>query len=69
MLVRHEDGTLATYAHLRYASVVVASGEAVVAWIPRVLRPEELPWAWLGLALWVAAGIAGMAWFWRFSNS
>jgi murein DD-endopeptidase MepM/ murein hydrolase activator NlpD len=148
VLVRHEDGTLATYAHLRYAGVVVAPGEAVAAgrllgysgttgfssgphlhfgvsrvesangreeavsvpvtftigvpprafaprsaltvtanyssaaelprapserrmvqWIPRVLRPEELPWAWLALALWFAAGIAAMAWFYRFSRS
>jgi murein DD-endopeptidase MepM/ murein hydrolase activator NlpD len=148
VLVRHEDGTLATYAHLRYARVVVVSGEAVaaggllgysgttgfssgphlhfgvsrtesaggrevevsvpvtftigvppLAFAPRaaltvtanyssaaelpqaaserrmferqtrVLSSEELPWAWLGLALWVAAGVAGMAWCWRFSNS
>lgn len=148
VLVRHQDGTRALYAHLRYAGVVVVRGEAVaagsllgysgttgfssgphlhfgvarvepaaggpvevsvpvrfsigvpplafapraaitvtanyssaaelprapserrlVAWVPRVLRPEELPWAWLALALWVAAGVAGMAWFWRFSNS
>jgi murein DD-endopeptidase MepM/ murein hydrolase activator NlpD len=30
--------------------------------------PEEEGAAWLRLSLWLAAGVAGMAWFWRFSR-
>jgi murein DD-endopeptidase MepM/ murein hydrolase activator NlpD len=36
---------------------------------PPPLRPEQLPVAWLELAAWIAAALAGMAWFWRFSRS
>lgn len=146
--VRHADGTSATYAHLRYHGVAVATGEAVqegqllgysgatgdveephlhfvvtrvernssgweedvsipvtfyvgappVAFAPRtavqakaeysapakapraaseaslfprtrpVLEPGEEADAWVKLALWLAAAIAGMAWFWKFAT-
>lgn len=36
---------------------------------PPVLAPGEEPWAWLQLALWIAAGLAGLAGFWHFSRS
>jgi hypothetical protein len=29
---------------------------------------EELPWAWTKLGAWLALGLAGLAWFWRFSR-
>jgi murein DD-endopeptidase MepM/ murein hydrolase activator NlpD len=31
------------------------------------LGPDDEEGAWLRLAIWFAAGVAGMAWFWRFS--
>lgn len=40
----------------------------LVPWRRAELRPGEEPGAWLELALWLAAGVAGMAWFWRFSR-
>ena len=146
--VRHDDGTVATYAHLRHLGVVVAAGESVqagqllgysgatgdveaphlhfavtrvetnssgwredvsvpvtfyigappVAFAPRAAlrvraeysaiaeaprapsearlvplkRPALEPggeWAaWGVLALWLACGVAGLAWFWRFAR-
>jgi murein DD-endopeptidase MepM/ murein hydrolase activator NlpD len=45
------------------------SEQRMVKWQPRTLSPEELALAWEGLAAWFAAGIAGIAWFWRFSRS
>jgi murein DD-endopeptidase MepM/ murein hydrolase activator NlpD len=146
--VRHADGTVATYAHLRFAGVLVARGEAVAAgrllgysgttgfssgphlhfgvarieegargpeevsvpfrfyvgdppvafaprasvdveanysapaafplapserrtlagWQPRQLSAQEQLRAWEMLAAWIAAGLAGLAWFWRFSR-
>jgi murein DD-endopeptidase MepM/ murein hydrolase activator NlpD len=147
--VRHEDGSAATYAHLRHLGVVVERGEAVRAgqvlgqsgdsgdvlkphlhfavtrmrknssgwweevsvpvtfyvgvppvpftprpalkvtsnyssaaepprtagdytplapWKRAVLAPDEEAIVWAQLALWLAAGLAGMAWFWSFSR-
>ncbi|OGA65338.1 MAG: hypothetical protein A3G83_07580 [Betaproteobacteria bacterium RIFCSPLOWO2_12_FULL_68_20] len=40
----------------------------LVEWKPRVLGPEELLPAWAQLAAWLVAGVAGLAWFWRFSR-
>lgn len=146
VLVRHEDGTVATYAHLAHVGVAVEPGEEVqagrllgysgttgfssgphlhfgvsrfeimdgqrveisvpvrfyigdppVAFEPRASvtvaakyseaaeppratrdarrlvefkprAPEELLWVWTKLAAWLAAGLAGLAWFWRFSR-
>jgi hypothetical protein len=33
-----------------------------------VLEPDEEARAWGALGLWLAAGIAAMVWFWRFSR-
>jgi murein DD-endopeptidase MepM/ murein hydrolase activator NlpD len=41
----------------------------LVEWKPRTLAPEELPRALAELAVWLAAGLAGLAWFWRFSRN
>jgi murein DD-endopeptidase MepM/ murein hydrolase activator NlpD len=148
VLVRHGDGTVATYAHLAHAGVAVEPGEEVpegrllgysgttgfssgphlhfgvsrfeyaqgqrvevslpvrfyvgsppvpveprssltvtaeysrAAELPRATRDarrlvefkppvpsaEELPWAWTKLGAWLALGLAGLAWFWRFSR-
>jgi len=40
----------------------------MVPWKRTELRPEEEPRAWLQLALWFAAGLAGVAWFWGFAR-
>ena len=146
--VHHADGTLALYAHLRYAGVAVRVGERVeagqllgfsgasgdaeepqlhfgvarveqrdgredlvslplrfyvgrpaivfkprtglfavanysgqakrpytalnspplVEWKARALAPEEEPLAWAQLGVWLAFGLAGMAWFYWFSR-
>jgi murein DD-endopeptidase MepM/ murein hydrolase activator NlpD len=146
--VRHEDGTVALYGHLRHAGVAVQPGERVKAgtllglsgasgdtlaaqlhfgvarierrdgredavsvpfrfyvgnppivfapraaftalarysgpalhpytaldarfapWKLPALGPGDEPLAWLGLAAWLAFGLAGCWWFWRFSRS
>lgn len=41
----------------------------IAPWDVRKLEPGEEPLAWLGIAAWLAAALAGMAWFWRFSQS
>jgi murein DD-endopeptidase MepM/ murein hydrolase activator NlpD len=43
--------------------------QPLVAWKPSPLGPWEAARAWCLLAAWVAAGIAGMAWFWKFSRA
>jgi len=148
VLVRHADGTAASYAHLRYRGVAVVVGETVeagqllgysgatgdveephlhfavtrteknssgwredvsvpvkfyvgvppVAFAPRAalrvtatysgiadmprapsetplfpwkrpaLGPGEEPGAWGLLALWLASGVGGLAWFWKFAK-
>ena len=40
----------------------------LVPWASRVLEPGEETRAWILLALWVLAGIAGMGWFWKFTQ-
>ena len=47
----------------------VPSERRLVPWKLTVLAPDELPIAWAELAAWLAAALAGMAWFWRFSRS
>jgi murein DD-endopeptidase MepM/ murein hydrolase activator NlpD len=41
--------------------------QPLVPWRPSVLGPWEEARAWCLVAAWIAAGIAGMAWFWKFS--
>ena len=45
-----------------------ASEARLLPWKPRVLEPGEEVKAWATLALWLACGIAGLAWFWNFSR-
>lgn len=40
----------------------------LVEWKPRVLAPEEEMLAWFQLGVWLAFGLAGMAWFYWFSR-
>jgi murein DD-endopeptidase MepM/ murein hydrolase activator NlpD len=40
--------------------------EPLVPWKPATLGPIEEAAAWCQLAAWLACGIAGLAWFWRF---
>jgi murein DD-endopeptidase MepM/ murein hydrolase activator NlpD len=44
------------------------SESRLVRWTRPVLGPDEEARAWGWLALWLAAGILGMAWFWKFSR-
>ena len=41
--------------------------QPLAPWRPSVLGPWEEARAWCLVAAWIAAGIAGMAWFWKFS--
>jgi murein DD-endopeptidase MepM/ murein hydrolase activator NlpD len=41
--------------------------QPLVPWQPTVLEPWEAARAWCLVAAWIAAGIAGMAWFWKFA--
>lgn len=46
-----------------------AASEAALFPRPRPgLQPGEEAAAWVKLALWLAAGIAGLAWFWKFAT-
>ena len=46
-----------------------ASSESrIVPWNRPVLEPGEEARAWLQLALWLACGLAALAWFWRFTR-
>jgi murein DD-endopeptidase MepM/ murein hydrolase activator NlpD len=55
------------------------SGNAEVPWAPSeaplsrgwrpTLEPGEESRAWSQLALWLAAGVAGLAWYWKFFAS
>jgi hypothetical protein len=40
----------------------------LAGWQPRQLSAQEQLRAWEMLAAWIAAGLAGLAWFWRFSR-
>ena len=40
----------------------------LVPWRPALLGPWEEMRAWCLLTAWLAAGVAGMAWFWKFSR-
>jgi hypothetical protein len=40
----------------------------LAGWKAPVLGPQETFHAWVQLALWLACGLAGLAWFWRFSR-
>ncbi len=46
-----------------------SEGAPVFPWKPRALESGEQLRAWLELALWLACGVAALAWFWRFSRS
>ena len=45
-----------------------ASESPLLPWKRPVLGPDREAEAWWTLGLWVAVGLAGMAWFWRFSR-
>jgi murein DD-endopeptidase MepM/ murein hydrolase activator NlpD len=45
-----------------------ASEARLVPWKPLVLESGDEKAAWSTLALWLACGVAGLAWFWRFSR-
>ena len=42
---------------------------AALPWKPATLNVWDEVRAWCLLAAWLAAGIAGMAWFWKFSRA
>jgi murein DD-endopeptidase MepM/ murein hydrolase activator NlpD len=44
------------------------SDARLLPWPRPKLEPGEEPAAWGALALWLAFGVAGLAWFWRFTR-
>jgi murein DD-endopeptidase MepM/ murein hydrolase activator NlpD len=46
-----------------------SEGEPLSPWMRRPLEPGEEQFAWELLALWLACGVAALAWFWRFSRT
>ena len=44
------------------------SESRIVPWHRPVLHPGEEPRAWAQLALWLACGLAALAWFWKFTK-
>jgi murein DD-endopeptidase MepM/ murein hydrolase activator NlpD len=51
------------------AKVPWAASEAPLSRGWRTLEPGEEPRAWGQLAVWLAAGVAGLAWYWKFFAS
>ena len=45
-----------------------ASEGSLVPWRRPVMQPGEEPLAWGTLGLWLAAGLAALAWFWYFAK-
>jgi murein DD-endopeptidase MepM/ murein hydrolase activator NlpD len=46
-----------------------SEGEPLSPWRRRPLEPSEEEVAWELLALWLACGVAALAWFWKFSRT
>lgn len=44
------------------------SEERLFAWKRPAPEPGQEPRAWGAFALWIACGVAGMAWFWKFAK-
>jgi murein DD-endopeptidase MepM/ murein hydrolase activator NlpD len=44
------------------------SESSLFPWKRPTLEPADLPGAWGLLALWLACGVAALAWFWRFAQ-
>lgn len=58
----------ANYSSPAKAPRAPSEWQPLVAWQPAVLGPWDELRAWCMLAAWLAAGVAGMAWFWKFSR-
>ena len=58
----------ANYAHAVEAPRMASERGLQAYWKPPALEPEDEAHAWRLLALWIACGVAGLAWFWRFSR-
>lgn len=58
----------AQYSHPAQPPRAPSEWQPLVPWKPAVLGAWDEAAAWCLLAAWFAGGIAGMAWFWRFSR-
>ena len=58
----------ANYSGPAEAPRAPSEGGSFASWKRPVLQPGDEPRAWGVLGLWFACGIAGLAWFWRFSK-
>jgi murein DD-endopeptidase MepM/ murein hydrolase activator NlpD len=58
----------ANYSGTAKAPRAPSEGEPLTPWRRRTLGPGEEEVAWELLALWLACGIAGLVWFWRFAK-
>lgn len=59
----------ANYSAVAQAPRAPSEWRPLVPWRPAALGPWEELSAWCLLAAWLAAGIAGIAWFWKFSRA
>lgn len=60
---------LATANYSGIAELPLAPSEKpMFEWKRPALAPGDEPVAWASLALWLACGVAGLAWFWRFAR-
>lgn len=57
----------ANYSHVAEAPRMPSEGR-LTSWKRPALEPHDEMNAWSLLALWLACGLAGLAWFWRFSS-
>lgn len=59
----------ANYSSAARAPRAPSEWRPLVPWQPAELSPWDEVRAWCLLGAWLAAGIAGMAWFWKFSRA
>ena len=59
----------ANYSRAAEMPRVPSEGGPPALWKRQATEPTDPVGAWLALALWLACGVAALAWFWRFSRS
>lgn len=58
----------ANYSHNAEAPYLPSEARPGISWKRPELEKGDEALAWSALALWIACGVAGLAWFWRFSR-